>query len=334
MRIFRSILFIALILPAGAAPLRAQTETVYATVYTNRLFIVGAGNPQTGLFRRAGKTGNWEHLGAPNIRAFGFDSYGPAHGRILYIAAGNGLHKSADGGRSWKITTDWRVTEVLSVAADRKDSNRVYISTPYGVWRTDDGCRSWKKKSAGLKSLFVSCVIIDARDPRRLFCATESGLYTSADRGERWRRTALPADAVRTVAQHPLQPQILAAGTEEQGLCLSSDGGATWRRAGGELAHQAIYAVAFDPEQPRVIACAGFDTGVYRTTDGGASWMRTAEGLGERTVHALALDPREKLLYAATLGRGVYGATDGDAIWFPLGLDSTKIWTVKCVAEE
>jgi hypothetical protein len=45
---------------------------------------------------------------------------------------------------------------------------------------------------------------------------------------------------------------------------------------------------------------------VFVSTDRGASWSSLSRGLPLRTYSALAVDPAARLLYAGTLGAGIY----------------------------
>jgi len=128
-----------------SGPLPAQTpeSTVYVSVVATKLFVVGAANPQTGIhFQHPSADTVWQHTGPVNIRAFGVAIQPGSDRKILYIASGNGVHKSTDGGATWKITTGWNITEVLSVSPDPFDPERMYCTTPYGVFRTTDDCRT------------------------------------------------------------------------------------------------------------------------------------------------------------------------------------------------
>src|SRR5271157_1866009 len=107
-----AILLISIMLPAK---LLSQESTVYVSVLSTKLFVVGAANPETGIFYK--KTTDdtvWQHTGPKNIRAFGLAVHTPLRGQLICIAAGNGLHKTTDGGKTWKVTTGWQVTEVLN----------------------------------------------------------------------------------------------------------------------------------------------------------------------------------------------------------------------------
>src|SRR5512136_2180739 len=92
---------------------RSQQPTVYASVVTTKLFVVGAANPETGLFyQKPLDDTTWHHTGPNNIRAFGVQTDVAPRGQVMYIASGNGLHKTTNGGKHWRITTGWEITEV------------------------------------------------------------------------------------------------------------------------------------------------------------------------------------------------------------------------------
>ncbi|HMK37726.1 MAG TPA: hypothetical protein VK569_00205, partial [Bacteroidota bacterium] len=190
------------------AQAEAQKATVYAPVTATRLFVVGAANPQTGVFlQHPGDDTVWGHAGAKTIRAFGVAFSPGSNGRVMYIAAGNGVHLSRDAGRSWKITTGWRITEVMCVAPDPLDTNIVYCSTPYGVFKTTDGCSTWHEMNAGLTSLYTPSLIVGKGG--QLYCVSEDGLFSSPDGARHWQRMGLSVSGTRVLAQSPADPLFL-----------------------------------------------------------------------------------------------------------------------------
>ena len=316
---------VALLLAAPGA--RAQQTEVYASVLATKLFVVGAANPLTGVFfRHTGGDTLWDHTGAKNIRAFGV-AFGPgSRGRVIYIAAGNGVHLSRDGGRTWKITTDWRITEVMCVEPDPADTATVYCTTPYGVFKTADGCRTWEEMNRGLTSLYTSSLVINGT---RLYAVTQDGLFASADGARRWTRMGLSVGGTRALALDPRDPSFMIAATEDYGLYVSHDGGNIWARSESGVDHMTFYTVAFDPVDPTVIYAGGYVTGVYKSTDGANTWKRSCEGLTVQNVHAIAVDPsRHDRVYAATLWGGVFVSEDAGATWKSAGLNGSQVWSI------
>ncbi|MBI4418539.1 MAG: hypothetical protein HY563_07160 [Ignavibacteriales bacterium] len=305
------------------APAQVSEPTVYASVFSTKLFVVGAANPQTGMFyHRPSEDTVWRHTGAKNIRANALAVFPGSDGRIRYTASGNGLHKTTDGGNNWKITTGWRITEIWAVSLDPVDPSAVYIGTAYGIYKSTDQGDTWKQVFTG----FVSCIIVDRTNPSVLYAATELGVYKSTDRGETWQRTGLSIDRTRTVTQHPKDPQTLLVGTEKHGIYATSNGGRTWTKREAGIDHETFYTIAFDPSDPSIVYAGGYATGVYRSKDGGYSWRRTCVGFAVEHIHSIAVDPTDtRRVYAGTMGAGMYRSEDRGENWRFIGLPGAQV---------
>jgi len=319
-----------LFLLATMSPVQGQESTVYAVVTATKLFVVGAANPSTGLFfQHPSEDSVWHHSGPNNYRAFGFAQGARSKGRVLYVAAGNGVHKSTDAGAHWKNTTGWGITEVLSVCPDSEDSNIVYCATPYGVMKSADGCHSWMPVNKGLNALFTCSVIVDRSDHNTVYCATEDGAYVSNDGAATWRRLGLSVSNTRVISQHPVRPEILAVGTENDGIYISTNGGRWWTKSEAGVDHQTFYAIVFDPTNPDVMYAGGYVTGVYKSTDGGKSWKRMNNGLSVLNIHSLAVDPRNsRRVYAGAYWGGVFRSDDAGGSWHWVGLPDSQVWSI------
>ena len=308
----------------------SQESTVYVSVVATKMFVVGAANPQTGIhYQHPSADTVWQKTGPDNIRAFGVAAFPGSDGRVLYIASGNGVHRSTNGGASWKITTGWQVTEVQAVCPDPRDPNTVYIATPYGVFKTVDGCATWSPRNTGLGALFISAVVVDHMRPNTVYCSTEDGAYKSTDGAATWTRLGLSVGNVRTLVQHPRRPDILLAGTENHGVYRTTNGGTWWERCEAGIDHNTFYAIAFDPGHPDTVYAAGYVTGVYRSLDGGISWKRKSDGLSVLTFHSLAVDPRASgRVYAGAYWGGVFRSDSGGESWRRVGLGDSQVWTI------
>jgi photosystem II stability/assembly factor-like uncharacterized protein len=126
---------------------------------------------------------------------------------------------------------------------------------------------------------------------------------------------------------HPTNPDILLAGTGNNqyyinnGVYLSTDGGANWKHV---FSGQNIEAVEFATSDPSIAYAAGADA-VYRSEDSGQTWTRVAgegeNGWGSPGVRAgfpidLQVDPRNPdRIFANAYGGGNFLSEDGGRTW-------------------
>ena len=124
-------------------------------------------------------------------------------------------------------------------------------------------------------------------DPSIYYAATPNGgIWKTTDGGRVWKPIfdAEHVASVGAVAVAPSQPEIIYAGTGEQGrgngVYRSTDAGATWAAAGLGNTHF-ITNVIVDPRNPELVLVAasgdampGPDRGVFRTTNGGKTWSK------------------------------------------------------------
>jgi photosystem II stability/assembly factor-like uncharacterized protein len=325
-----TVIICCVLMIAVPSALLAQQSTVYASVLSTKLFVVGAANPETGLyFQQPAEDTVWHHLGPKTIREFGVAVHAPSRGQTICLAAGNGVHRTTDGGKTWKITTGWQVTEVLCVIIDRKDPNVIFCGTPYGVFRTLDGGMTWTECNTGIAQTFTSSIIIDGTNPNMLYCATEDGVYRSENRGDTWNRTGLSVGGVRVIAQSPADKNLLIAGTDDYGIFITRNGGRIWEKTESGLDHQTFYTIVFDPINPKVLYAGGYITGVYKSTDGGTSWTRKNNGISVLNIHSIAVDPtNNNRVFAGSMWGGVYRSEDGGNTWKQAGLNGSQVWQI------
>lgn len=75
-----------------------------------------------------------------------------------------------------------------------------------------------------------------------------------------------------TLASYPLNPKMVYAGTEN-GMCTTTDGGATWS---SRFIGQRVTGIAVDPRDTRTVYVVA-DSGFYISSDGGQTWEMAAE---------------------------------------------------------
>jgi photosystem II stability/assembly factor-like uncharacterized protein len=260
-----------------------------ASVLETDGYVVGSNNGPSGLHTFTDD--RWRHSGWTNVRAFSVDVE-PDTGAVL-LACGNGLLRSPDAGDSWRVETDWRITEVLDVLPPSR-SRPTLLATAFGV-RRQDSETSWSHLDRGLASTYVSR-LVDVGDGRVL-AATETGAALFLPHLERWLHIGPPV-AVRSIAVGgPGARDTWFIGAERGGVLTSRDGGTTWHRpesAAGDhdlLRGDSMYAVAINPGHPEHLAAGGLSGHLWFSNNAGESWRIAATPAPGDAIHALAFAP-------------------------------------------
>lgn len=234
--------------------------------------------------------------------------------KIWVGAAGGGVWKSDDAGRSWKSL--WHSEAVLNVGAlaiHPVDPRIIYCGTGeanlsadsyagVGLYRTTDGGETW--------TLFASCdktgipsrigvIAIDPHDPNHIRLAG--------------------------IGFGKVSPEEIGFG----GMYSSRDAGKTWTRETFiSTKNYWCHAIVFDPAHPdrifATVTARGASSGVWRSADGGGSWTHLTNGLPaspefNRTTLAMApSDPDVIYLQVASADEkllGIFRTDNGGASW-------------------
>ncbi|MEK6756322.1 MAG: hypothetical protein AABZ02_09240 [Bacteroidota bacterium] len=296
----------------------------YAAVFLNRGHVSGGASSNIGLFRREVGDTTWRNIYHPNLFTFGIGFWQRGSTSRYYIAGGNGLHRSTDGGKSWRILTSWQTEEILSVALDPIDSSILYIATPFGVFKSTNEGKRWEKKMKGMEKWYVQQIIIDGKNHRTLYAVAEDDLYRSRDAGDQWVALGVGVPGILTVLQHPVDPSVLIVGTEDDGVRVSDDGGKTWK-AGRGLPRTAFYALRSSPDG-RTHYAGGYKSGLWKSGDMGGTWSLVWLAPEVEAILSIFVYPgNSQHLIIGTNGQGVYESLDGGRSWTNTGLKGAHV---------
>ncbi len=274
-----------------------------------------------GIFVRLPDQG-WVPYG-PKIQQVNSAAVDPSNPDRVFLACGNGVVRSLDGGATWRMVTGWRESDITVVQIDPTNGQRIYAASGWGIVRSFNGGESWTHVNNGLGERFVRTMLLDQQQPNRLLAGTTSGLFITESWGDRWKRvTDVPDVNILRIRRGESDPGTWLVVTEGRGAFLSTDDGKTWNATAPAAAEANVYACAVDPHDAGRLAIGGWAIGVWVSTDGGASWTQRAEGLPSPNVLTLTFDPHQTgRLWAASFEEGVAFSDDSGATWQDGGLD-------------
>ena len=241
------------------------------------------------------------HDGAPESLGLEGHSVTALHASddaLLAGTYGDGLFRSADGGRSWE-----RVESGLTASAFRFVSAELAGTEPARVYRSSDGGQSWEEfdgitRIAGHEQWFLpySPRAGAARNAyvsgdRMLVAAEVAGLLRSDDRGRTWVCEPVAGDEdVHHVTAHPDDPDLLYVslgtasltrrGGQHGGIARSRDGGRTWEKVETDYTRATIV----PPARPDLLLAGpaprvGRDARIVVSADGGDTWEPAGRGI-------------------------------------------------------
>jgi photosystem II stability/assembly factor-like uncharacterized protein len=248
---------------------------------------------------------SWERLHVPGADSLEFRDVEAFDADVAYLlAAGPGarsrIFRTGDGGRTWSqqfVNAEPRAFYDCFAFFDRRRG--VVVSDAVDgrliVRRTGDGGAHWDvvpsdgipPAQAGEGAFAASGTCLASLGDRLAWIGTgstaEARVYRSTDAGRRWEVTAVPvvsgeAAGVTSVAfRDPahgvaLGGRIAAAADTANQVAVTTDGGATWTRAGRPPFPGAVFGSAYVPRtRPATLVAAG-PGGLAMSRDDGATW--------------------------------------------------------------
>ncbi|MFO1515580.1 MAG: hypothetical protein U1F22_01420 [Lysobacterales bacterium] len=245
-----------------------------------------------------------------------------------FAAAGGGVWKTRDSGRTWQPVGDALPPSIGAIAIAPSAPQTVYAGTGQVTTRYD--------------------------------IAAGAGVFKSVDGGAHWQ--ALGLEATRHIGRVWIDPRradtvlVAALGhafgpNPERGVYRSEDGGSTWERTLFVSENTGAVDLAADPQNPDVVFAAawqmrqqpwqsyftpdvGEESGIWKSTDGGRHWQRLSGGgwpahaLGRIGLSAAHLPNGATRLYAivdAETDGGLWRSDDGGTSWTHANADGELV---------
>ncbi|HSS75939.1 MAG TPA: glycosyl hydrolase [Thermoanaerobaculia bacterium] len=265
------------------------------------------------------------------------------------VSHGDGLWKSTDGGKTWKLSGLADSRHIPRIRIHPKNPDLVYAAVlghlfgpneTRGVYRSKDGGAHWDRILYVNDKVGAVDLAMDPDNPRVLYASMwnvrrtpyslesggpGSGLWKSTDGGDTWSElTFNPGFPKGTlgiigVTVSPSNPENLYALVEAKdgGVFRSRDGGKTWKQTNSErdLRQRAWYysRIFADPKDEDVVYVPNVQ--FHRSKDGGRTFttLRTPHG----DNHDMWIDPNDPQRMIESNDGGVNVSTDGGATWTP-----------------
>ena len=270
----------------------------------------------SGVFLYDNEAQRWRRFGPSiqQVNSLASDPSNPAH---LFLACGNGIVRSQDGGTSWRMVTGWRESDITKIVVDPTNGQNVYASSAWGVIISKDGGYTWTAANQGLIEKLVKSIVIDHLNPHRLLVATTAGLFESNDQAQSWEQIHVPtSDAILGLDRNQSNPDLWIAGTEGSGVILSKDNGKTWQSTAPALAQTNIYGITTNHANSQAMAAGGWGKGLWVSTDGGDTWTDRSAGLPSKNISKTTFDQAIKnRLWVSTFEEGTFYSDDLGKTW-------------------
>lgn len=220
--------------------------------------------------------------------------------------------------------------DVFALARDSHDAKTLYLGCADGhIFGSHDAGDHWQilGRAGQSQNAVVTSIVVDARDSEQLYASTWTrelhgeggGVFRSTDAGVHWASAGLDGHAVRALVQAPSDPRQLVAGALD-GVFLSSDAGATWRRispANDAELHN-VDSIAIDPTNAKIIYAGTFHL-PWKTTDAGTHWASIHSGMiDDSDVFSLVVDRQRPERVFASACSGIYRSDNGGTSWMKI----------------
>jgi len=292
-----------------------------------------------GIYRSTNNAESWEDVDNIATSQFYRIAYNP-HKPDWYYGG------TQDNGTTGGISLDSNWLRIFGADGFQpifhpQDSNLFFVETQNGGIRvTFNGGDSWSGAGTGIEDIrrnWDQPIIMSAHDSEVMYTGTFRVYKNSSGGTAFWEHISedltdgnIFGSAFHTIsciAESPLNPQLLFAGTTDANLWKSMDGGESWLSVHSELPERYVTDVVASPdvEHSVFVSFSGykdndFTPRIYHSENLGDSWEPIAGDLPDLAINEIFVLPGhlDSVLFVASDG-GVYGSLNAGENWYRTG---------------
>jgi photosystem II stability/assembly factor-like uncharacterized protein len=304
------------------------------------------------------------------VSSIGSIAVAPSDPNVLYVgsgeanirqnvAAGNGIYKSTDAGKTWQHVwkQDGQIGTIVVHPTNADIAFAAVLGHAFGpnpergIYRTTNGGKSWQRVLFKDNNTGACDVCLDPNNPRILFAGLwqaqrkpwnlvsggpGSGLYVSRDGGDTWKQLTgkgLPEGTLGrigvAIARSDSRRIYALIEAEKGGLFRSNDGGDSWEliNDGRYLRQRAWYfsTITVDPKNADVIWAP--QVRLLKSVDGGKTFWQVA-GTHHGDHHDIWIDPKNARRIIDSNDGGVDVSRNGGESWFAPALPICQFYHI------
>ena len=343
-------------------PFRGGWATMAASVpgSPDTFYFSGAGG---GIWKTIDAGRTWRSVGDDLPPAVGALAVAPSTPQTIYVgtgqasmrydvAAGRGVFKSTDGGKTWKSLGLAATRDIGRIWVDPHNPDIVVVGAlghlfgpnpERGIYRSTDGGSTWVHSLAINDETGVVDLASDPVSPNVLYAAAwqtrdypwldyfeahdgpGSGIYRSTDGGVSWTRLSGngwpqgPLGRIGIAVAHTAQGSRIyatVASKTEGGVWRSDDGGGHWTRVNSDadtFGNAYFSRLEVDPRNPDVVYSAG--QSIRRSSDGGRTWTIIKGAPGGDDYHFFQINPEHPDHWITASDQGAVITVDDGKTW-------------------
>lgn len=266
---------------------------------------------------------DWYRLSAPvyhEYRAFAID---PLFTNILF---GDEL-KSTDSGDTWTRGGPWNNRQALTI--DQLNPNNIYFASGMiedgsAVFKSGDLGETWENISHNITGTgFGNDIAVSSLNDSVLYFSSYSFvgvgtcLWKSTNGGDSWVDVTPPGltdTGINCISLSLYDPNAVFTGSEEDGVCLSTDQGQSWEFKNEGLKILNIARMAQASAQVGILL-GTYQGGFYKSLDNGEHWQWKSDSICLAECHDLTMDRyHPDTMYTAAIN-GLFRSENGGNGW-------------------